>query len=401
MSVCAYRPPDDAGHEPLDLPEGVPPLRSLYLYLSSSCNLSCRHCWITPRLVDAQPDPGEVIDVKALRAAIAEAKPLGLSSVKLTGGEPLLHPCFREICDLATREELDLVMETNGTLLSADLARYLKNETSMEFISVSIDSADAARHDAFRGANGAFTAVLQGLDHLVAAGYENVQVIMSVHRSNRDEIEDVARLSAAHGAASLKLNPVTSCGRGAGMDRRGETLDFAQRLALDQYIFKELPPLLQAAGTPLDLVLHTPLALMPISEILRRQGDTGECGVLGILGVLGSGEIALCGIGRNIPELVYGRLGEDSIRTIWLQHPTIIKLREALHDEANYPPICRGCALARRCRTGCVAQNFVHGKQLIWPDALCAEAYQKGLFPASRRKAALPVEERMALSGVQ
>jgi len=151
MSVCAYRPPEDAGHESLDLPEGVPPLRSLYLYLSSSCNLSCRHCWITPRLVNAQPDPGEVIDVKALRAAIAEAKPLGLSSVKLTGGEPLLHPCFREICDLATREELDLVMETNGTLLTADLARYLKNETSMEFISVSIDSADAARHDAFRG----------------------------------------------------------------------------------------------------------------------------------------------------------------------------------------------------------------------------------------------------------
>lgn len=398
MSVCEYRPPEKKDNESLDLPEGVPPLRSLYLYLSNSCNLSCRHCWITPRLVNAQADPVEVIDVRALRAAIAEAKPLGLNSVKLTGGEPLLHPGFREICDLATREELDLVMETNGTLLTADLARYLKNETSMGYISVSIDSADAVRHDAFRGAHGAFTAVLRGLDHLVAAGYENVQVIMSVHRHNRDEIEDVARLAAAHGAASVKLNPVTNCGRGAAMDQRGETLDFGQRRALDQYIFKELPALLRAEGTTLDLLLHTPLALMPISEILRRQGDTGECGVLGILGILGSGEIALCGIGRNIPELVYGRLGEDSIRAIWLHHPTISKLRAALHDEANYPAICRGCTLARRCRTGCVAQNFVNGNRLIWPDAQCEEAYQKGLFPATRRKASLSADDRMAVS---
>jgi len=32
----------------LDLPEGIPALRSFYLYLSDSCNLRCRHCWITP-----------------------------------------------------------------------------------------------------------------------------------------------------------------------------------------------------------------------------------------------------------------------------------------------------------------------------------------------------------------
>ncbi len=28
--------------------EGVPPLTSLYMYISGSCNLACRHCWIEP-----------------------------------------------------------------------------------------------------------------------------------------------------------------------------------------------------------------------------------------------------------------------------------------------------------------------------------------------------------------
>lgn len=386
MSVCDYKAPEPENSESLDLPEGVPPLRAFYLYLSSSCNLSCRHCWITPRFVNGQPDPGDVIDVKALRAAVAEAKPMGLRNIKLTGGEPLLHPHFREICDLATTEQMNLNMETNGTLLTADMARYLKNETTMNFISLSIDSADAKRHDTFRGAEGAFDAALRGLDHLVTAGYDNIQVIMAIHRGNRNEIENVARLAATHGAASVKLNPVTNCGRGAGMDQRGETLSFSELLCLNQYIYNELGPLLLTDGTPVDLVLYTPPALMPISEIMRLRGDTGDCGVLGILGFLGSGEIALCGIGRNIPDLVYGRLGDDSIRTIWLHHPTICKLRQVLHDVDTYPAICRECSLVRHCRTGCVARNFVNSSQLVWPDALCTEAYQKGLFPATRQK---------------
>lgn len=389
MTACDFKEPPQNDRESLDLPEDVPALRAFYLYLSNSCNLSCRHCWISPRFTSGQPDPGDIIDIKALQGAVTEAKPLGLNTIKLTGGEPLLHPRFRQICAMATNEELNLLMETNGTLLTAEMARFLKNDTTMNFVSVSIDSAVAAKHDVFRGANGAFVAALRGLDHLVAAGYENVQVIMSVHRGNSNEIEDVVRLAGKHGAASVKLNPVTNCGRGAGMNQRGETLDLADRLGLDQYIFKELGPRLRTEGTAPDLILNSPLALMPISEIMRQKGATGDCGVLGILGVLGSGEIALCGIGRNVPELIYGRLGEDSIRTVWIHHPALGNLRRLLNDVDNYPALCRECTLARRCRTGCVAQNFINGKQLVWPDALCNAAYQQGLFPATRKKRAL------------
>ncbi len=388
MSICEYKEPEYKDSQQFDLPEGVPPLRSFYLYLSNSCNLTCRHCWITPKFINGMPDPGDVIDVAALRNAISEAKPLGLNSVKLTGGEPLLHPGFHDICDMVTKEDLVINIETNGTLLSADMARYLKDETSMEFISISIDSSIAANHDAFRGIDGAFDAALQGLDHLVAAGCDNVQVVMSVHRGNREEIEDVARLAAAHGAESIKLNPVTDCGRGAVMEMHGETLSFEERLALDHYIFKELSSILQRDGIHIDIQLHTPPALMPLGEIIRRKGNASACGILGVLGFLGSGEIAMCGIGRNIPELVYGCLGQDSIHDIWVHHPTLIKLRHALKDVDNYPNICRECTMAKNCRTGCVAQNFQNSKQVIWPDSLCLKAHQKGLFPMTRQKMA-------------
>jgi SynChlorMet cassette radical SAM/SPASM protein ScmF len=361
-------------------------LRSFYLYLSDSCNLACRHCWITPHFVDGKPDPGQVIDKDTLQKAVEEAKPMGLSHAKLTGGEPLLHPNFVEIASMLTRAGLSLDMETNGILITAEMARFFKQKTKISFISISIDGADAETHDWFRGVEGAYHKALRGLDYLVQAGYKNAQVIMAVHQKNVDQVEDVVRLAAAHGAASVKLNPVTNSGRGQFMQQRGELLDYRQHIDLAHYMYDELRPALHREGLTIDLIYNIPLALMPVGELVRRNGNTGDCGVLGILGVLGSGEIVLCGIGRTIPELVYGRLGRDSIYDIWLNHSTIQKLRRLLPDMSCYPEICRDCVMVKRCRTGCVAQNYVDSGELLWPHFLCREAVRLGEFPQTRRR---------------
>ena len=127
MSLCDCSDLDSAQELDLDLPDGVPPLRSFYLYMSTGCNLKCRHCWITPAFVNGRPSPGDVIDVDLLREAVRVAKPLGLGRAKLTGGEPMLHPRFMKIVQMLTRMGLGLDMETNGTLLTADSARCLKS----------------------------------------------------------------------------------------------------------------------------------------------------------------------------------------------------------------------------------------------------------------------------------
>ncbi|MDD1694928.1 MAG: hypothetical protein LUQ71_09410, partial [Methanoregula sp.] len=118
----------------------------------------------------------------------------------------------------------------------------------------------------------------------------------------------------------------------------------------------------------------------------RTKGKACDCGVAGILGIIGTGEIALCGIGQTLPELVYGRLGETSIRDIWLNNPVIQGLRKDLADAANYPGICGNCIHARTCRTGCVANNYGYGGKLVSPPWLCDEAARRDVFPKSRMK---------------
>lgn len=388
MALCdpvgtqvAEREEQEPVAEHLDLPEGVPSLNSFYLYLVKGCNLACRHCWIVPTFVNGEPSPGEYLEVEALRAAVVEAKPLGLSHAKLTGGEPLLHPQFVEIVDLLTAEGLGMDMETNGTLIDASLARHLKEETNLTFISVSLDGAQPETHDNFRGIPGAFKTAVEGLDYLVEAGYQNVQVIMSPHRGNVDELEALVELAVEHGAGSVKLNPVTPSGRGATMHERGEALDYTEVLALTHYVLGELQN-----RTPIPIRIMVPPALLSVGELLLTKKGGGSCHVRHILGILGNGEMALCGIGHSVPELCFGKLGENSVREVWCTHPKLQELRQDLNDVEHYPGVCGECIHAPRCLTHCVAQNYVYGGRLVYPTALCAEAERRGEFPATRRK---------------
>ncbi len=88
-SPSSVRAPRQAA--PLAFPAGTPPLTALYIYVSGSCNLPCRHCWITPQFSPNGLN-GTFVKLEHVEKAIREAKTVGLSQVKLTGGEPTLHP---------------------------------------------------------------------------------------------------------------------------------------------------------------------------------------------------------------------------------------------------------------------------------------------------------------------
>jgi SynChlorMet cassette radical SAM/SPASM protein ScmF len=362
---------------PPELPEGVPALTSFYLYLTDSCNLRCRHCWIAPKYTDGEPAPGEYLELELLKKAVTEAKPLGLSGAKLTGGEPVLHPQFVEIADYLTNEGLSLTMETNGTLIDAALARHLKEETSLRHVSVSIDGPSAEVHDPFRGVEGSFDDAVRGFRHLVEAGYRP-QLIMCPHRGNVEYVDDVVEMAVELGAGSVKFNPVTRSGRGVAMHERDETLGFDEVMELAHYVRGPLQE-----RTPIKLILSTPLAFYTVGELMNG-GPGGMCHVRHILGILGSGEMALCGIGTTIPELCFGNLREANLAEVWESHPTLVKLREDL--DSRYPSVCGRCVHAGRCLTYCVAQNYQETGQMVAATRLCATAYERGTFPAGRLK---------------
>jgi SynChlorMet cassette radical SAM/SPASM protein ScmF len=349
-------------------------LYQIYFYLSNVCNLRCRHCWIAPNHQD-RSDSHHFLSLELFRSIIKQGRPLGLSGVKLTGGEPLLHPQLNEIVADIRANDLELNVETNGTLCTKGLAREIA-ACKKPFVSVSLDGVDAETHEWMRGVSGSFDGAIKGIQNFVKAGIRP-QIIMTMVRRNKDQIEPMVRLAESLEAGSVKFNILHPISRGEQMHKAGDALTIEELLELGMRVENSL-----SASTGLPLFFGYPSAFRPLGKIFGDSGGGGVCGILGILGVLANGSYALCGIGASVPELVFGHSARDRLEDIWGNAPILCQLREGL--PARLEGICKECMMKNRCFGSCIAQNYYHSKSLWAPFWFCEEANRLGIFPATR-----------------
>jgi len=355
------------------------PLDQLYFYLTQGCNLRCRHCWLAPEY-RSEEKPGTYLPVDLFKQIIKEAKDLGLTSVKLTGGEPLLDPDIQEMLEYIRSEELGLTVETNGLLCTPEIARQLSLCRDV-FVSVSLDASKPEIHDSIRGVKGAFKKTINGVKSLVNAGIKP-QIIMSIMRQNKDDIEPLVMLAQELGAESVKFNMIEPTSRGKKMHEKDETLSVEELIALEKWVDQELSPKVE-----IRLMYDAPAAFRPLSKMFGKNGNgCSVCGIKNILGVISDGSYALCGIGEKIPELVFGEAGKDRLFDVWNKTSILKQLRDKLPEKLE--GICAQCLMKSRCLGSCIAQNYYRNKSLFAPFWFCEEADRNGLFPESRKGSA-------------
>ncbi len=348
-------------------------LNQLYFYLTEGCNLACRHCWLAPKL-DRSGTTYPSLPVELFEAAIHEARPLGLMGVKFTGGEPLLHPHISDLLAIVRREGLRLTMETNGVLMTPVLAAEIA-QSPHAFVSVSLDGVDAETHEWVRGVPGSFEAARRGVRLLASAGLRP-QIIFSLMRHNASQVEAIIQLAGQLGAGSVKFNVIQPIARGEKLHNADETMTIAELIQMGRRVERELAP-----ATSLRLFFDYPQAFRDLSHIASGDGCS-RCGVKGILGVLASGEYALCGIGEQVSELIFGAVGQDRLEEVWSNHPVLDAIRN--DNPTRLAGICGRCVMKGRCLGSCVAQNYYRSRDLLAPFWFCEEAEQAGLFPRSR-----------------
>jgi SynChlorMet cassette radical SAM/SPASM protein ScmF len=351
------------------------PLNQIYFYLTEGCNLRCRHCWIAPKY-QSEGNSYPALDLDLFKSIIEQAKALGLTGVKLTGGEPLLHPQIKEILEHILKEDLRLTVETNGVLCTPELASKIAVCRS-PFVSVSLDGSDAETHEWVRGVNGCFEASLKGIQNLANEGLKP-QVIMTIMRQNKEQMEPMVRLAEHLGAGSVKFNILQPTARGEKMHDSGDALSIEELVDLGRWVENTL-----SATTDLNLYYDHPSAFRPLGKMFGENGDScGACGILGILGVLANGSYAICGIGETVPDLVFGQATEDSLVSVWENTPVLLELRAGLPQKLE--GICGDCLMKDICLGSCLAQNYFRNKSLWEPFWFCEEAHNRGLFPETR-----------------
>lgn len=123
------------------------------------------------------------------------AVPLGVTRLRLTGGEPLVRPDLASLAaDLAAIPAItDLALTTNGVLLASQ-ARGLR-AAGVQRLNVSVDSLDADRYRAItRGAD--LARAWAGLEAAQSAGFDPIKLNCVVMRGfNEDEVADFVALT--------------------------------------------------------------------------------------------------------------------------------------------------------------------------------------------------------------
>ena len=351
-------------------------LNALYCFITRGCNLRCRHCYTGARhrADDLHPhsiDAGLFLDV------VRRAKQLGITCVKLSGGEPLLHPRIGEILEIAGRERIDVALSTNGVLCTPSLVREL-SRIRLRGVSVSLDGADAETHEWVRGERGCFEKALRGIRTLAEAGL-SPNIAMVILRRNISQAKAVVELAESLGASSVTFNLAQPTGRGAALQDDGEFPEIRELIELEDRV-REL-----SRRTPLALSYTLPHAFKPLGGFLGTAGrGYGSCGILGILGVLSDGSLGLCGAAEGMPELIFGHAGRDELETVWRQAPLLQELREGLPD--RFKGICGECLMKSLCQGRCIAQNYYRRRDIWAPYWFCEEADRQGLFPEARRQ---------------
>lgn len=141
----------------LDHPGNETPRPIVVWNCTRQCNLHCIHCYAnasTQRL-DTEMDTQECLHV------IDEILEVGKPFLILSRGEPFLRQDFFQIAKYAADRGLRVVVGTNGTLVTGEIARRLR-EIPISQIGVSVDFPTPGLQDQFRGKPGAFEAALAG-----------------------------------------------------------------------------------------------------------------------------------------------------------------------------------------------------------------------------------------------
>jgi Fe-coproporphyrin III synthase len=171
------------------------------------CNLNCIHCYADAASAtnDGEMDNEEG---KALIRQLAEFK---VPVLLFSGGEPLVRKDFLELARYATDKGLGVVVSTNGTLITPEIAREMKGIGFRE-VGISVDGI-GDQNDKFRGKPGAYEAALQGIRNCIAEG-QRVSLRMTITRSNKNEVPSILDLVEREGIDRVCFYHLAYAGRG-------------------------------------------------------------------------------------------------------------------------------------------------------------------------------------------
>lgn len=164
--------------------------------VTDRCNMRCIYCTagMVPHL-----SHDDILRYKEIQRIVQAAVGIGVKSLRITGGEPLVRPDVSALIELLSQVKgiEDVSLTTNGALLEKYAAEL--KESGLKRVNISLDSFQADKFKYITGTD-KFEDVLKGIEAAKKVGMDPVKINMVVLKGiNDDEIVDFARKSVTDG----------------------------------------------------------------------------------------------------------------------------------------------------------------------------------------------------------
>jgi cyclic pyranopterin phosphate synthase len=289
------------------------------LSVTDRCDFRCAYC--LPKGFKDFTQPDSWLKVDEIERLVGIFAGLGVSKVRLTGGEPLVR---RELPEIVRRINRlpgieDLSLSTNASQL-AKHAEVL-HDHGVSRINVSLDSLDAERFREVTG--GSLEQVLDGLMAAKRAGMQPIKINMVVMRGINDrEIPDMVAFCLEHDF-TLRLIETMPMGH-TGQDATDRFVSLQQVKADLERVYELEPAVMQGAGPARYVrVKHTNLRIGFITPLSQHFCETCNRVRLSVEGTL---------------YLCLGQHDKLELRPLLRQGATDEQLREAILEAIDRKP---------------------------------------------------------------
>ena len=355
--------------------------------LTQRCNQQCAHCYLS---AFPQADSTDELTTEECFRVMDEMAGINPDLLLiLTGGEPFLRRDLFDLAGHAVHRGFTVVLGTNGFLLREKQATAMRQH-GIQGASISLDSTDPGRHDAFRQFPGSWEGAIRATQALRAVGLP-FSLHMSVTGWNAGEIPAMIDLARQLGARVLNLFFLVRTGRGAGLtDIPAE--EYERVLTQIARAQTDAPALLQQSaqanggaeeswggelGQPGGLVVRAKCApffrrilygLDPVSPLLRNFAE-GSCPAgRHYCRIMPNGDVTAC----PYMPVVAGNLRRSPFGDLWRDAGLFTDLRGG-----RLGGRCGSCEFSRICG-GCRCRAYATFGDYLAEDPACA--YQPGAY---------------------
>lgn len=327
-------------------------LDEIKLELSYYCNLKCVHC-----SSEADDKQATTIPYDDVVRIVDSASRMGVKTISLSGGEPLLIPYFTDLVQYCYDNGVQTKIYTNGTVFSAAKVELFKNTNSS--IAVSLYSNDASVHNHITNQD-SFDQTVSTIKELTTADVKTEIhfVPLSLNYKNLDQVVEFASSLGVAQTSVLRFVP-----QGRGGKTRDLLLNRSQFLELRKDILR-----MRERG-------HVIRTGSPMNFLFLNQQPKCNSGINRL--VIGPNQnIYPCDAFKQITAEEY--VGEDflsnlrthSLEECWDQSAYLAKVRGDIADVEKSS--CSTCKKFNVCRGGCLAQKVLNdGSYSGQADPLC------------------------------